>query len=176
MTGIQQGSDASTVLTKATGQWVLDPTATTLAFTTKAMWVLPVKGTFTAIDGTATVTPDGVVSGSLTIDAASVKTGTAKRDNHLLTADFFDVARFPTLRYDVTSVTVHGSELQFSGSFTAHGQTHPLVLTGTATSVAGRLTVVAEGDLDRTGWGLTWAKMGAGIQNHLLITAVFTRV
>lgn len=175
MTETQHESGTPGELAPAVGNWVLDPAATTIAFTTKAMWVLPVKGSFAATGGAGTVTPDGSATGSLTIDAASVSTGMSKRDAHLRTKDFFDVARFPTLRYEVTSVAAAGGELRFTGSFTVAGQTHPLVLTGTATPAGDRLTVLAHGELDRTQWGLTWAKMGAGVHNDINISAVFTR-
>lgn len=159
------------------GTWTLDAASTRITFTTKAMWLLTVKGSFKALSGTGVARDDGSVTGSLEIDPASVSTGMAKRDVHLLTDDFFNVAKYPTFTYTLTAVkpTTDG-KFTLTGTFTAVGQTHPLNLVGTVDSATpGAITVHAEGDLDRTDWGLTWTKMGAGVHNHLVITAVFTK-
>ena len=64
-----------------------------------------------------------------TIDAASVNTGIEKRDNHLRTADFFDVQKFPTLTFKSTSITdVAGNKAKLHGDLTMHGVTKPVVL------------------------------------------------
>lgn len=159
------------------GSWTLDAAATTIKFRTKAMWVLNVKGSFKPLEGSGVVTDTGSVSGRLVIDAASVDTGTKKRDQHLLTADFFEVAKHPTFVYAVTGSTPAGDgKLTLTGTFTAHGQTHPLDLVATASSSGhDKITIEAEGDLNRTQWGLNWTKMGAGTANHLVVTAVFNR-
>ena len=91
------------------GQWVLDPDQTSIVFHTKAMWVFPAKGTAKAIEGVGTVAPDGSLSGTLVIDAASIDTRNKKRDAHLRTADFFEVERFPTITFEVTSGRLAGS-------------------------------------------------------------------
>lgn len=166
-----------TSLATYVGTWTLDAAATTIEFRTKAMWLLPVKGSFKAISGTAVATDDGSVTGTLTIDPTSVSTGMAKRDAHLATDDFFDVAKYPTFSYTLTAVEpTAGGKVSLLGTFTAVGQTHPLELVGAIDSATpGAVTVSAEGDLDRTQWGLAWTKMGAGVHNHLVVTAVFNR-
>ncbi len=172
MADMQTGSLATNV-----GTWTLDKEATTIEFHTKAMWVLKVKGSFTPLEGSGVVTDTGSVSGNLVIDAASVNTGTKKRDQHLLTADFFDVTKYPTFVYAVTgSSSAADGKVTLSGTFTAHGQTHPLDLLASVSSYGqDKVTIEAEGDLDRTQWGLNWTKMGAGTANHLVVTAVFKR-
>ncbi|MET3806293.1 polyisoprenoid-binding protein YceI [Nakamurella sp. UYEF19] len=168
---------ADTSLAAYVGTWTLDAAATSIEFRTKAMWLLPVKGTFKAVSGTGVATDDGTVTGTLVIDPASVGTGMAKRDAHLATDDFFDVAKYPTFTYTLTGVKpATDGKLTLLGTFTAHGQTHPLELVGTINSAApGAVTVTAEGDLDRTEWSLNWTKMGAGVHNHLIVKAVFKR-
>ncbi len=160
------------------GSWTLDNEATTIEFHTKAMWVLKVKGDFKTLEGSGVVTDTGSVSGNLVIDAASVNTGTKKRDQHLLTADFFDTAKYPTFVYAVTgSSPAADGKFTLSGTFTGHGQTHPLDLLATVSSYGeDKITIEAEGDLDRTKWGLNWTKLGAGTANHLVVTAVFKRL
>jgi polyisoprenoid-binding protein YceI len=159
------------------GTWTLDPVATTIEFKTKAMWVFPVKGSFKAVSGTGGVTDDDRATGTLVIDAASVSTGMAKRDTHLATGEFFNVAKYPTLTYMLTGVKrSSGGKVTLLGTFTAVGQTHPLELLANITAATpSSVTVTAEGDLDRTQWGLLWTKMGAGVHNHLVVSAAFTR-
>jgi polyisoprenoid-binding protein YceI len=170
--------DPTAPLNAAAGTWQLDAASTTIELRTKAMWGLAkVKGSFTAVRGSGAVGPDGAVSGTLVIDAASVSTGQAKRDAHLRTADFFDVAKYPNFEFSATSAEVSASgAVTFAGNFTAHGQTHPLEVRG---QIAGfgsdRLTVTGEADLDRSKWGMGWTKMGSGLANHVTVKAVFTR-
>jgi polyisoprenoid-binding protein YceI len=164
-------------LTTATGTWVLDPVATTIALRTKAMWVLGVKATLRAQSGTGAVTPDGTVSGSLIIDASSIDTGNARRDKHLLTKDFFEVETYPTFTYTVTSaVPAADGTVAVTGSLTVHGKTRPLDLVATVVpSGTDRVTITAETDVDRSQWGLDWTKLGANLHNHLVVNAVFTK-
>ncbi len=64
-----------------------------------------------------------------TIESTSVNTGIDKRDNHLRTADFFDVAKYPTLTFKSTGVTdVQGNKAKLHGDLTMHGVTKPVVL------------------------------------------------
>jgi len=171
-------ADPAELLSTAVGTWTLDQAATTIELHTKAMWGLAkVTGHFTAVEGSAVVGSDGSVSGTLVIDAASVNTGTAKRDEHLRTKDFFEVETYPTFVYAVSAVKpAADGTLAVSGTFTVHGQTRPLELLATATlSQPDRATVTASADIDRTQWGLNWTKMGARVLNHVIVTAVFTK-
>jgi polyisoprenoid-binding protein YceI len=160
------------------GTWRLDPSATTVRLRTKAMWgMATVNGTLRATEGVGTVGEDGSMTGTVVIDAASIDTAQAKRDKHLRGPDFFDVERFPLFTYAVTSAALEGGGLvSILGTFTGHGQTHPLTGRGTVTSAdASTITLTVEADLDRSEWGMGWTKMGARLQNHLSVAAVFTR-
>ena len=171
-------SGPTELLSTAVGTWTLDQSATTIEFHTKAMWGLAkVVGHFTAVEGSAVVGSDGSVSGTLVIDAASVNTGTAKRDEHLRTKDFFEVETYPTFVYAVSAVKpAADGTLAVSGTFTVHGQTRPLeFIAKAALTEPDRATVTAAADIDRTQWGLTWTKMGARVLNHVIVTAVFTK-
>ncbi len=160
------------------GTWRLDPSATTVQLRTKAMWgMATVNGSLRAVEGGGSVGDDGAVTGTFVIDAASIDTGQAKRDKHLRGPDFFDVERYPTFTYAVTSATLGaGGAVSIVGTFTAHGQTNPLPARGTVTSTdASTISVTVEADLDRSEWGMGWTKMGARLQNHITAVAVFTR-
>ncbi|MCW2522119.1 MAG: YceI family protein [Frankiales bacterium] len=178
MTSPTPGPESSVLLAASVGSWHLDAARTTVELQTKAMWGLAkVTATFKAIEGWALVGPDGEVSGTLVIDAASVDTRQAKRDAHLLTKDFFEVEAYPTFTYTATSATLGADgTLRIAGTFTAHGQTHPLEVRATvAADGADSVSVTGRAELDRSQWGLTWTKMGARLHNQVLVTAVFSR-
>jgi len=159
------------------GTWNLDIARTSIAFHTKAMWMLSVKGTAKALSGTGTIGADGSVEGKLVIDATSINTKNKKRDAHLQTADFFETAVYPTIDFEVTSGRMlESGQAEVSGSLTIHGQSRPVVVVGTLQLDGTSATLTTElDDLDRKEWGLTWAKMGAGTHNRIVIQARFTK-
>jgi|WetSurMetagenome_2_1015567.scaffolds.fasta_scaffold552584_1 polyisoprenoid-binding protein YceI len=166
----------TTALRPLVGTWTLDPAATTVAFTTKALWLVPVKATARATTGSGTVTADGLVRGTLEIDATSVDTGNAKRDEHLRGDDFFSAATYPVFSVEVRGARPTGSgAYDLDATMTIHGTTRPLTLPATVTVSGGAATVTVETDIDRSEWGVSWAKMGAGLKNHVVVTARFTR-
>ena len=170
-------NETVTDLSAFAGTWTLDPAHTSVVFLTKAMWVLNVRGTFKALEGTGTVGGDGSVSGTLVIDAASVDTKKKKRDTHLRTADFFEVEVHPTITFAVTNAHPKGAgKVELVGDLTIHGTTRPVSVLADVHATGSSATVVAELDIDRSEWGLTWAKLGAGLTNHLEISARFTKV
>jgi polyisoprenoid-binding protein YceI len=163
-------------LSALAGSWSLDPSQTSIVFHTKAMWMFKVKGTIKAIEGGGTVGADGSVSGSLVMDAASVDTNKKKRDDHLRAADFFEVDQFPTITFTISSAHTAGEgKVEVAGTLTIHGQTRPLTFLADVSVTDGSATVSAEVDIDRSAWGLSWAKMGAGLANRVLVSARFTK-
>jgi polyisoprenoid-binding protein YceI len=100
----------------------LDPVSTSIEFHTTAMWVLPVTGRLRATVGSGTVGSDGTVSGTLVLDAASIDTNNTKRDELLRTADFFEVATFPTTVFTAAGgAPAAGGMVQLTGTFEVHG-------------------------------------------------------
>jgi polyisoprenoid-binding protein YceI len=159
-----------------TGSWTLDPSRTTITFTTKAMWVLPVRAGATAVEGSAVVGGDGSVRGSLVVDAASIDTGNKKRDAHLRTEDFFEVSTYPTFVVTVLGATpATAGTYELDATLALHGQEHPLPLPASVTVDADGVTVQVETVIDRSRWGLTWTKLGAGLLNHVVVSARFTK-
>ena len=87
------------------GVWNLDTDRSTVGFKIKNMWgLISVKGRFTDVDGDGQITGKGAVFGRLDIQVASIHTGIGKRDQHLRSADFFDVEHFPEISVVVTAV------------------------------------------------------------------------
>lgn len=167
----------SSAVADVVGTWNVDPANTTIEFHTKAMWILPVKGHFRVLSGSGTVGDDGSVTGSLAIDAASVDTGNRRRDDHLRTADFFEAEAHPSFTFDVLRATLSGpGQATLDGSLTIKGVTRSLQVPVTFSRSGDAVEVEATfPDLDRREWNLTWAKMGAGVHNRLIVHARFVR-
>jgi polyisoprenoid-binding protein YceI len=163
-------------LTTYAGTWILDPARTSVEFHTKAMWVVKVKGTVKAIEGRADIGSDGTLSGTLVLDATSFDTHNKKRDAHLQTEDFFEVVKYPTIVFAATSARpVPSGQVELTGSLTIHGQSRPLTVLASVNVTGGQGTVDTEVDIDRSDWGMSWSKMGAGLANHLVIKAHFVK-
>jgi polyisoprenoid-binding protein YceI len=146
-----------------TGVWNLVPDRSTFAFKIRNMWgLLNVKGKFTEVSGDGQVTGKGAVFGRIDLDVASLDTGIRRRDQHLLSADFFDAERFPQISVEVTAVqptTGNGAELR--STFTIKGVTAPVPLPVAITVLAdGSVRVTAKTEIDRGEFGLDWNRAG----------------
>lgn len=160
-----------------TGTWRLDPGRTTIGFRTKALWVLNVTGTLRAAEGSAAADPSGQVTGRLVIDASSVDTKNATRDRHLRGADFLDAGRHPVMIFDVTGARLGAPEPgTVTGALTICGVTRPAEFQATLRADGDAAVIVdARADIDRSQWGVSWARMGAGLQNQVTVKATFVR-
>jgi polyisoprenoid-binding protein YceI len=90
------------------------------------MMITNVRGEFTKVSGTVTFDPDnpGASQVEATIDVASLHTREEQRDAHLKSADFFDVAKFPEIKFVSKSVERLGDgEHSVKGDLTIHGVT-----------------------------------------------------
>lgn len=153
-------SNAPTTLDGLTpGTWSIDPTHAEVSFIARHLMVSKVRGKFTEFTGTVEVAEQLADSvANVTIKTASVDTGTADRDAHLRSADFFDVETFPEMTF--VSTSFDGSTLV--GDLTIKGITKPVSLdvefNGVATDPWGndKAGFEAKGELNRTDWGLTW--------------------
>ncbi len=112
-----------------TGTWKIDTTHSDVAFSVRHMMVSKVKGKFTTFDATI-VTAEDPTQSSVTaeIDLSSINTGNEQRDGHIKSADFFDVATFPTMTYRSTALTADGSDWLLEGELTLHGVTKSVPL------------------------------------------------
>jgi polyisoprenoid-binding protein YceI len=139
------------------GSWRLDPQRSEVTFRSPTMWGLAkVKGTFTEVDGTGQVTPPGAVDGRLRIHAASVRTGIRKRDEHLRSADFFDVAGHPTIDVVVhADGTTGANSVELHAGITIRGIERPVDLRVDVEELAdGALRVVTRAEVDRSEFGV----------------------
>ena len=110
--------------------WKSDKMHSKLQFTITHLMVSDVDGEFKDFSATIVSSkPDfSDAQFSLTANTASVNTGVDPRDNHLKTDAFFDVAKFPTLTFNSTSVSPAGTanHYKLSGNLTLHGVTKPV--------------------------------------------------
>ena len=126
-----------------------------------------VRGRFTDFEGNIQADPSKPETSSVafTIKTASIDTGTADRDNHLRTADFFDAAKFPELTFKSTKITPAGKDkFDVTGKLTIRGVTKevmiPVVYLGSAKDPGGneRASFELAIKLNRKDYGINWNK------------------
>jgi polyisoprenoid-binding protein YceI len=111
------------------GTWEIDPGHTDLAFVGRHFMVTQVRGRFTGVTGAVVVAERMADSRvEVTIDMASVESGSAVRDEHLRSAELFDVASYPTATFRSTYVDWRGSHGIVTGDLTIHGVTRQVPL------------------------------------------------
>lgn len=123
-------SAAATALHAQASDWKIDPAHSEADFSVKHMAISTVHGSFHGIQGVIRLDPHDLAKSGVeaTIDVTTVDTGVAQRDTHLKSADFFDVARFPTMTFHSTAVRKSGDGYDVAGELTLHGVTRPVVL------------------------------------------------
>jgi polyisoprenoid-binding protein YceI len=160
------------------GEWVLDPHKSSIRLKSRSMWGLsPVNGVFREVSGTGTVSPDGEVSGTITVTAASVDTKNARRDTHLRSADFFDSANHRDITFTADGIRPSGQTVAVTGALTVRDRTRPLSFDAVASVLDdGEIWLDTEVHINRADFGLTWNQMGmTSMNNTLTIHAVFIR-
>lgn len=143
----------------------LDPTHTHIGFTAKHLMVSTVRGSFSDWSGyvEGDVSDPTSAVAEATIKTASVNSGTPDRDNHLRSADFFNVEEFPEMTYRSTSITrIDDNNYKVTGDLTIKDNTRPVTLDVEVGEPFAdgwgneRLGVSATGKINRKDWGLEW--------------------
>ena len=144
------------------GTYTLDATHSNVEFAVKHMMISTVKGRFGDVKGTVVVPDKAQPSVDVTIGVASIDTRTEARDNHLRSPDFFDVEKFPEMRFVSTSAKPTKDGYTLVGNLTIRDVTRPVTLDVT-TEGAGidpwgnqKVAFSATGKFNRTDFGLTW--------------------
>ena len=126
-TSTSTSTSSTTALTP--GTWRIDPGHAEVGFVGRHFGLTKIRGRFTGVDGTVVVADDlSASSVEVRIDMASVDSGDRTRDDHLRSADLFDVAAHPTGTFRSTAVEVDGSTGRMSGDLTLKGVTRPVTL------------------------------------------------
>lgn len=112
------------------GTYKVDAAHTQVAWTVNHMGYNAYHGLFGDMTGTLTIDPAKPSAAALSIEIPISRTETTSEElnKHLMSADFFDVAKFPTARFVSTKVDVKGTTARISGNLTLHGVTKPVVL------------------------------------------------
>ncbi|WP_405745943.1 YceI family protein [Streptomyces canus] len=155
----------NTDLTALTGDYTIDASHSTIGFTVRHAMVTNVKGKFNEFSGTLHLDGGDPSTSTASIDVKmdSIDTGSADRDGHLKSADFFKIEEFPTMTFRSTKAEALGDEdYRITGDLTVLGTTKPLTIdlefNGAAKDPFGNERVGFEGkaEIKRSEWGLTW--------------------
>ncbi|GMT97270.1 YceI family protein [Corallococcus caeni] len=164
--------------------WEIDSSHSSAQFGVKHMMVSTVRGTFSNVKGTVNLDDKDITKSTIetTIDAKTINTNEPKRDEHLRSADFFDVEKFPTITFKSTKIAKAGKDkLNVTGDLTMHGVTKPVVLavegpTAETKDAWGnvRRGATATTKIKRSDFGLTWNKAleagGVAVGDEVTIT------
>ncbi|OQR63632.1 polyisoprenoid-binding protein [Streptomyces maremycinicus] len=152
-------------LAALSGDYTIDPAHSTIGFVARHAMVTNVKGKFNEFTGSLHLDGSDPSKSSATIDVTmdSIDTGSADRDGHLKTADFFKTDEFPAMTFRSTSAqALGGDDYRITGDLTILGVTKPLSIdlefNGSAKDPFGNERVGFEGKAEilRSAWGLTW--------------------
>jgi polyisoprenoid-binding protein YceI len=156
--GTTTDSDSS-VPDQTSGVWRLDPSRSSIEFHVRHFYgLMTVKGRFDRYEGTLKLDAQPAVE--LTIDADSLDTKIAKRDKHLRSADFFDVANHPQVQFVSDSVTLDGETLKVRGELHAAGRHVPVEFEATLRRAGDDLELEAMTLVDQRELGMTWSPVG----------------
>jgi polyisoprenoid-binding protein YceI len=148
-----------------TNIWNIDTTHSAIGFSVRHMVIAKVRGRFREWNGTVRLDGNDPTRGSVEveIDAASIDTGVLDRDNHLRSGDFFDVQRFPKLRFSSKAVEkLEGERYRLRGQLTIRDVTREVELDveygGQARDPWGntRAAFTASTSIQRSDFGLNW--------------------
>ena len=119
----------STIPGYVTGTWTIDPVHSEVGFSVRHMMVSKVRGKFNVFSGDI-VTADNPLDSSVsaTIDLSSIDTGNSDRDNHIRSADFFEVDTHKTMTFRSTGIRSDGDDYVLDGELTLKGVTKPVAL------------------------------------------------
>lgn len=147
----------------AAGTWKVDPGHAEVGFVGRHFMLTKVRGRFTDVDATVEIGEQPADSRiEAVIATASIATGDATRDDHLRSADLFDVDTWPTATFRSTAVDWDGDTGSVTGELTIAGITRPVTLEVTFLGAVvdpwgnDRAVFEAHGRIDRGDWGLTW--------------------
>ena len=173
------------------GTWTVDPAHSSVEFRVKHMMISNVRGRFGEFEGTIEAAPDyhqSKVRG--TVKTASIDTNEPRRDNHLRSADFFDVEHHPEIAFESAGIEhIEKGNYRVGGELTMHGETRPVQFEVTVHGVTkdpqgqDRVGLEVRGTLSRGEFGLRWQQaletggvvVGDEVRVYADISAICTR-
>jgi polyisoprenoid-binding protein YceI len=147
----------------ARGTWAIDPVHAHVGFVGRHFGLSRVRGRFTGVNGVVDIAEDLAESSiEVTIDMATVDSGSNERDEHLRSADLFDVAHHPTATFRSARIETSGSDGTVTGDLTIKGHTRPVTLDVEYLGHARdpwdneRAIFSASASINREDWDITW--------------------
>ncbi|MER2128520.1 YceI family protein [Solibacillus sp.] len=146
-------------------KWSVDTSHSSISFQVKHMMVSKVKGTYDQFSikvDSESIEDLTTATISIDIDVATINTKNEDRDNHLKSADFFDVEKYPSIKFQSTSITKSGDQYKITGDLTIKDMTKPVTFdveyNGKGTNPWGVEVYGFEGEtkIDREEFGLIW--------------------
>ncbi len=168
LAGFWQPTGAPEVPARDVLNWTIDKAHSSIGFRVRHLGISFVNGVFEDYDATLQFDPNDLstLKATVTIRVASINTGVARRDNHLRSPDFFDVEKYPEIRFVSKEVrNIQGNKFQLVGDLTIKEVTKEVVLDveflGTAQGMQGerRAAFTARGTIDRFDYGLKWNRL-----------------
>ena len=155
--------------TKNTGTYTFDATHSNVEFAVKHMMITTVKGRFGDVKGTVEIPDNAEPKVDITIGVASIDTRVDARDQHLRSPDFFDVEKYPEMRFVSTKAVKTDDGYSLTGDLSMHGVTRSVTLNvveeGAGVDPWGnqKIAFSATGKFKRSDFGLNWnAALEAG--------------
>ena len=151
--------------TNAITKWALDSAHSEVGFKVKHLMISTVSGRFQKIEGTVETDGDDFTTAKVNFsgEVSSIHTGNEQRDGHLQSPDFFDAAKYPTIKFTSTKVEkVSGSEYKLTGDLTIRDKTNSIQLDVEAGGVAKdpygntKAGFTISGKLNRKNWDLNF--------------------
>jgi polyisoprenoid-binding protein YceI len=168
-------------VTGAKTQWKLDPTHTLVEFSAKHLMITTVKGRIADVEGVINIDERNPANSSVeaTLKGASLDTRTEQRDQHLRSADFLHVEKYPEITFRGTRIEGGRDEFKLTGDLTIRDVTRPITLDvrfeGQTKDPWGgeRIGFSANGKIDRRDFGLVWNQLmetgGVAVGNDIKI-------
>jgi len=165
-------------------KWRIDPLHSGAHFSVRHMMISTVRGEFGGVNGAVTYDPKNPTKATIeaTIDCSTINTGTPKRDEELKGNEFFDVKRYPTMKFISKRVEKAGEgKLKVTGDLTINATTRQVILnvegpTGPVRDSRGRekIGASAAGRVNRKDFGIIWNELmdsgGFALADEVAIT------
>ncbi len=154
-----------------TGTWTLDKVHSTVGYSVRHSGIALFKGSVTRFDAELV---DGTLRGSA--DVAGVTVQDENLAGHLLSPDFFDAERFPSVSFASTAIRRDGDDVTVEGELEIRGEKQPVTLTGSIAGPVGeKIGLSLETVIDRTSFGMNWNMELPGgavaLDNQVTLTA-----
>jgi polyisoprenoid-binding protein YceI len=159
------------------GNWTVDPARSSVSLHSKSVWgLVKVKGSLGDVGGRGTVSPEGDLTGEITVATAALDTKNAKRDKHLRSEEMLSSEKHPVITFAVASVSLADGAVTVAGTLTVRDQSRPLTFPATIALEGSTALLDATVQVDRSEFGITWNQLGmASMINDVTIHAVFTK-